>query len=81
MEVVGAGERGSRQQVETLSEGEFIIPDIDILLAPSILICVLTDVSMFVCPHVAFMGPTCPHDCKCKMWIWMAEKRELVFVK
>lgn len=33
---------------------------------------------LFVCLHVA---PTCPHDCKCKMWIWMAEKRELVFVK
>lgn len=37
--------------------------------------------SVIVCPHAAFMGPSCPHDCKCKMWIWMAEKRELVFVK
>lgn len=36
---------------------------------------------LFVCLHVAFMSPVCPHDCKCKMWIWMVEKRELVFVK
>lgn len=37
--------------------------------------------SVIVCPHAAFMGPSYPHDCKCKMWIWMAEKRELVFEK
>lgn len=37
--------------------------------------------SVIVCPHAASMDPSCPHDCKCKMGIWMAEKRELVFVK
>lgn len=36
---------------------------------------------LFVCLRVAFLRLICSHDCQCKMWIWMPEKRELVFVK